>query len=265
MAESFGTDPDRYDRTRPRYPAELIARIAAGPGAVRGPDGPDGSRGAVLDVGTGTGIVARQLRAAGCRVLGLDVDARMAAYARRHGLDVEVAPFEDWDPAGRRFDAVAAGQTWHWIDPVAGAAKAAEVLRPGGRLAVFWNVSQPAPDVAEALAAAYRTALPGAPLNPWSRAALGGHTAIVDRTADGIRRAGSFGEPEEWRHGWERTYTREEWVDQLPTGGGMARIAPDRRTALLDATAAAVDALGGSFTMRYTALTVTARATRAPR
>ncbi|WP_407566280.1 class I SAM-dependent methyltransferase [Streptomyces sp. 184] len=246
MAESFGADPARYDRTRPRYPDELIVRIAG-----------DGGR-TVLDVGTGTGIVARQLRAAGCRVLGLDVDARMAAYAREGGLDVEVAPFEEWDAAGRRFHIVVAGQTWHWIDPVAGPAKAAEVLRPGGRLAVFWNVSQPAPDVAEALAAAYRDALPGAPLNPWSRTALDGYSAIVDKTADGIRGAGAFGEPEEWRYGWECTYTRDEWLDQLPTGGGMAVLTPAQRTALIDATAAAVDGLGGQLRMGYTALAVTA-------
>jgi hypothetical protein len=59
--------------------------------------------------------------------LGIDVDARMAKSARQHGLEVET--FEDWDPAGRRLDAVAAGQTWHWVDPAAGAAKAAQVLR----------------------------------------------------------------------------------------------------------------------------------------
>ena len=57
----------------------------------------------------------------------------MAEVARRRGLAVEVAAFEAWEPAGRRFDAVVAGQAWHWIDPDAGAAKAAEVLRPGGR------------------------------------------------------------------------------------------------------------------------------------
>jgi SAM-dependent methyltransferase len=93
----------------------------------------------VLDVGIGTGISARPFQAAGCRVLGVEVDARMAEFARQHGFEVEVAKFEDWDPAGRTFDAVIAGQAWHWVDPVAGAAKAAEVLRPGGRLAVFWN------------------------------------------------------------------------------------------------------------------------------
>jgi len=54
-----------------------------------------------------------------------------------------VAKFEDWDPVGRTFDAVIAAQAWHWVDPVAGAAKAAAVLRPGGRLAVFWNAFDP--------------------------------------------------------------------------------------------------------------------------
>jgi SAM-dependent methyltransferase len=115
----------------------MVERIIA---ASPGPD--------VLDVGCGTGIEARQFQAAGCRVLGVEPDPRMAQFARRSGLEVEVAGFEAWDPAGRTFDAVIAGQAWHWVDPVAGAAKAAQVLRPGGRLAVFWNMDQPPPEVA---------------------------------------------------------------------------------------------------------------------
>jgi SAM-dependent methyltransferase len=71
----------------------------------------------------------------------VEVDARMAEFAREHGFDVEVSRFENWDSAGRTFDAVIAGMTWHWVDPVAGAAKAAAVLRPGGRLTAFWTCS----------------------------------------------------------------------------------------------------------------------------
>ena len=55
-------------------------------------------------------------------VLGVEVDARMAELARSRGFEVQIARFEDWDSRGVRFDAVVSGQTWHWIDPVAGAA-----------------------------------------------------------------------------------------------------------------------------------------------
>ncbi|MGP3947675.1 class I SAM-dependent methyltransferase [Streptomyces sp. 7N604] len=252
MAESFGSDPERYDRARPRYPDAMVdAIVAAGPG-------PD-----VLDVGCGTGIAARQFQAAGCRVLGVDVDARMAEFARRSGLEVEVAAFEAWDPADRAFDAVLAGQTWHWIDPVAGAAKAAQVLRPGGRLAVFWNVFQPSPEVSDAFSGVYRRVMPDVPRNPWAMPALDGYSVLFTRAADGIRQVGAFGDPEQWRFDWERAYTREEWLDQLPTGGDAGQLPPAKLEELLAGIGAAIDAMGGSFTMRYTAVAVTAARTDA--
>ncbi|MEU1024816.1 class I SAM-dependent methyltransferase, partial [Streptomyces sp. NPDC005904] len=101
LAESFGSDADRYDRARPRYPEALVSRLAAA--------GPD-----VLDVGCGTGIAARQFAAAGCTVLGVEPDARMARTAQRLGTEVDIAAFEAWEPVGREFDAVVAGQAWHW-------------------------------------------------------------------------------------------------------------------------------------------------------
>ncbi len=88
MAESFGLDAERYDRARPGYPPAMVERIiAASPGRD------------VLDVGIGTGISARPFHADGCRVTGVDVDDRMAEFARRHGFEVEVASFEEWRPA----------------------------------------------------------------------------------------------------------------------------------------------------------------------
>ncbi|WP_371590705.1 MULTISPECIES: class I SAM-dependent methyltransferase [unclassified Streptomyces] len=247
MAESFGADPERYDRTRPRYPDALVARITA---AAPGPD--------VLDVGCGTGIASRQFRAAGCTVLGIDVDARMAEYARGHELDVEVGKFETWDAAGRTFDAVVAGQTWHWVDPVAGATKAAEVLRPGGRLALFWNVFRPGTELAAAFAAAHREALPDSPRNPWARPTLDAYGAIFAKVADGLRDTALFGEPEEWHFDWEATYTRDAWLEQLRTSGEAGTYRPGQLADLLARTGAAIDAMGGEFTLPYTAVVVTA-------
>jgi SAM-dependent methyltransferase len=252
VAESFGSDAERYDRARPRYPDALIERIVA---ASPGRD--------VLDVGCGTGISSRQFQAAGCRVLGVDPDAQMAAFARQHGLEAEVAKFEDWGPAGRTFDAVVAGMAWHWVNPVAGAAKAARVLRPGGRLAVFWYVFQPPPVLGEAFADAYRRVLP--PGSPFSSGAvmpgLDAYSAFFTKAEDGIRQSGVFSDPEPWQHwryDWNQSYTRDQWLDMVPTSGGHSKFPPATLQELLAGIGAAIDAAGGSFTMHYTAAVVTA-------
>jgi SAM-dependent methyltransferase len=253
IAESFGTDAERYDRTRPRYPEALVARIIA---ASPGPD--------VLDVGCGTGIAARQFQAAGCKVLGVEPDARMAAFARGTGVAVEVARFEAWDPAGRAFDAVIAATAWHWVDPVAGAAKAAQVLRPGGRLALFGHAFQLPPDLAEASAAVYRRVLPDSPLSPPPPGrALDGYQEMYAKFADRIGEVGGFSEPEQWRFDWEQSYTRDEWLDQIPTQGTLTQLPPDKLAEVLAGAGAAIDAMGGSFTMSCATVAVAAARTDA--
>lgn len=245
MAESFGVDAARYNRARPAYPEAMIeAVVRASPGRE------------ILDVGCGTGIDARQFQAAGCRVLGIDVDERMAAFARARGLTVEIGAFEAWEPAGRTFDALVAGQTWHWVDPVAGAAKAAEVLLPSGRAALFWNVFAPEPDIAAAFADVYRKVTPE--WNPWTTPPLEAYGRILTRVVDGLGRSGAFSEPEQWRFDWSRAYTREEWLDVVATGGDMSRFSPTAANDLLTGLGAAVDARGGSFRMGYVTVVVTA-------
>lgn len=258
IAESFGSDAERYDRARPRYPQALVERIAASlpsadvPGASAAPD--------VLDVGVGTGIAARQFQAAGCRVLGIDPDPRMAEVARKFGIATETGTFEEWDPAGRDFAAVVAGQAWHWVDPVAGAAKAARVLRPGGRLAAFWNAFELPPDLAEATAEVCSRAIPDAPVDFRAMTARSRdpYDVMVGRVADGIRRADGFGAPERWDVTWEWTYDRDTWLDQVPTHGVFTRLPPAVLEEVLAGIGAAVDAAGGAFTMRYTTVAATA-------
>lgn len=244
-AESFGSDPERYDRARPRYPDALIERLAAAaPGRH------------VLDVGSATGIVARQFQAAGCHVLGVDPDARLAEFARSSGVDVDVSTFEAWEAAGRTFDAIVSGESWHWVDPVAGATKAAEVLRPRGLLAVFWNTGQPA-GLDEAFAEVYRRVLPDSLVSRLSRRSLEeAHSAMCANAMSGIRATCAFDEPEQWRFEWAQPYTREEWLDALQTSGGAI---PDSQLAdLLEGVGDAIDAHGGGFTMNYLTFVVTA-------
>jgi SAM-dependent methyltransferase len=199
-------------------------------------------------------------------VLGVEPDARMAAFARRGGLEVEVARFEDWQPAGRRFDAVVAGTAWHWVDPVAGAARAAQVLRPGGRLAPFHHVPQLPAEVLDALAAALRRVAPGSPFNPGllKAPAVDAYQPLFTAMADGIRRTGAFSEPEQWRFAWERSCSREEWLEQLPTFGGLTRLPADAMAEVLDSAGTALDGLGGRVTLPYTTVAITATRSSTP-
>lgn len=248
IAESFGSDPERYDRARPAYPQDLVDAVLAD---LAGRD--------VLDVGIGTGISARPFRAAGCRVLGVEVDPRMAAFARRDGFQVEVARFEDWEPGGRRFDAVIAGMTWHWVDPVAGARAALELLGENGRLAAFWNIGRPPADLARMFSDVYRRVLPGTPFAGTPSDPLAGYEPILTAAGQGIETVHGFAAPARWRWDWERDYTTEQWVDQVPTFGGHSRMPAATLERLLAGIAAAIESVGGSFLVSYATVAVTAR------
>jgi SAM-dependent methyltransferase len=248
IAEGFGADAARYDRTRPHYPAALAEAVL---------DGLPGRR--LLDVGIGTGISALPFREAGAEVLGLDPDARMAEVARARGFDVEIGTLEEWDARGRRFDGVIAGQTWHWVDPVAGAAKAAAILEPGGRLAVFWNAGDPPPELAAAFGEVFRRVDTGLPFTPWAASQRDGYAAMLDRAEAGIREAGGFAVPQRFRFDRAETLTRDAYLDQVPTSGGLNRIAPEKLAALLDGLGTAIDRAGGSFEMRYATVALVAR------
>ena len=147
-AESFGSIAEVYDRLRPApAPAFVDELVALAPETV-------------LDVGCGTGKVARDLSARGLEVLGVELDERMAAIARGHGIEVELGAFEDWDPRGRTFDLITCGDAWHWIDPERGWREIGAVLRPGGTVVRFWNHNEIDEPVRSALLSVHERVLP---------------------------------------------------------------------------------------------------------
>jgi SAM-dependent methyltransferase len=250
-ARLFDREADRYDRTRPSYPDTLVT-------SVLGPC-PDGL--SVLDVACGTGIASRLMAQRGAQVLGVDLNAGMVQIAERHGVRTEVAAFETWDPAGRTFDRVTCAQAWHWLDPEVSTAKVASVLRPGGRLCLFWNIGAYPDDLADAMEAAYRRALP-----PDAPPLVIGYAA--NRTSDPagdlsevthqLRRSGRFGESKLERFPWSRTYTRDEWLDELQSHSDHAALAPEARQHLLEEIGTTIDDFGGGFDMPYVAILISA-------
>ena len=202
----------------------------------------------MLDVGCGTGKVARLFLARGCEVLGVEPDLRMANVARSHGVQVEVATFEAWGPTHRTFDLVVSGQAWHWVDPSQGARKAASVLKPGGRLAIFWNRGQHDAPTQAALNEIYVRLAPelakeSVPPGKWPS----------DRSDDivAIAATHAFAPCQLRTYRWAIRHSRDEWLDQLGTHSDHIALEPEQRAALLDAIGTAIDRLGGSITLHY--------------
>ena len=132
------------------------------------------------------------------------------------------------------------------------------MLRPRGLLAVFWNGAQVPPALAEAFAEVHRPVMPGPLAQMWSRPVEEGYPAMASRAEAGIVAAGGFGEPERWTVGWDRTYSRDKWLDQLPTGGVYVRLTPAQLEQVRDGVGAAIDAAGGTVPVHYATVAVTA-------
>jgi len=137
--ELFHGLPRRYDRLSaalsfwqdPRWRRALVDAVAPQAGE------------RILDVATGTGMVAAELRArADCTVVGLDQSPQMLAAARARfageGARVELVegeaerlPFED-----ASFDALTFTYLLRYVeDPLATMRELTRVVRPGGRVA----------------------------------------------------------------------------------------------------------------------------------
>lgn len=129
----FGEVADAYQRARPTYPPALFDAIMRIAGFSAGDS--------VFEIGAGTGKATEGFVAQGLQVTACEPSPGMASVLRARFPDVVVhdSGFEDCALESSSFRLIAAAQSWHWVDVVVGPVKAAEVLRPGGWLALFWN------------------------------------------------------------------------------------------------------------------------------
>lgn len=220
----FGNTAEDYARHRAGFPDMFFARLAA-LGVIR-----RGMR--ALDVGTGTGTIARGLAERGCAVTALDRAEPMLEQARalahRAGLDIDfrVGTAERTGLPDAHFDLAVAGQCWHWFDRPAAAAELWRVLRPGATAVIAHLDWLPLPgnvvSATERLIWTYNPAWPAA-----------GGTGLYPGWLTDLRLAG-FGGIESGSFDLDLRYSHEAWRGRIRASAGVAASLPPRSVQAFD-------------------------------
>ena len=134
LARGFTDVADAYERGRPGYSPDVVDAIR------RALDLPGGAR--VADVGAGTGKLTRALVAGGFDVVAVEPLAGLRARLRAEvpGIEPLDGTAEALPLADASVDAVVCADAFHWFDGRRAVAEFARVIRPGGALALLWNL-----------------------------------------------------------------------------------------------------------------------------
>ncbi|MDY0911088.1 class I SAM-dependent methyltransferase [Microbacterium sp. CFBP9034] len=220
MSTSFGAAASAYEAGRPDYPREAVDWLLE-------PVRTEGRALRAADVGAGTGKLTRTIVEAGADVVAIDPDPEMLAALREnvHGVPTFVGTAERMPLPDASVDALLLGQAWHWVDPAAGGAEAARVLRAGGVLGLVWNIRD------ESV--------------PWVRrltAAMHGSHAEQLLAGDGPVVGPPFGalETRTWR--WTRTVGRRALLDLVASRSYIITAPESERAQILAEVGALFDA-----------------------
>ncbi len=203
MNVDFGKTSEDYAKHRAGFPEAFFERLT------HFNIGKPNQR--VVDLGTGTGTVARGLARRGCIVTALDASSEQIAQATQitteKTIQYGVAPAEKTGLPTASYDVVTAGQCWHWFDRPRAAQEARRILLSGGQLVIAhfnWipllgNLA----DATEKLMEAH---------NPqWK---LGGATGIFPDWLSDVALAG-FRELETFSFDVDVPYTHESWQGRI--------------------------------------------------
>jgi ubiquinone/menaquinone biosynthesis C-methylase UbiE len=143
-AFDWGRASSDYARYRDIYPPVFFGKVAERGLCVKGQK--------VLDMGTGTGVVPRNMYGYGAEWTGADISENQIAQARllaeREGkkIDFVVSSAEDIDFPDGAFDVITACQCFFYFDYDAVVPKLAKLLKKGGRLVILFMAWVPEDD-----------------------------------------------------------------------------------------------------------------------
>jgi len=195
----------------------------------------------VVDLAAGTGKLTRRLVPTGASVVAVEPlkEMREQLALVLPEAEVRAGTAEELPLADAGADAVTVGQAFHWFDAERAAAEIARVLRPGGALALVWNIR----DLSDALQARINDLLrplrrdtPSEHEQPW-------RTVLAESPL--------YGPVEERSFAWVQQHTTAELLDRVASVSFVARLDAGAREELLGRVREEVEGLPQPFPFRY--------------
>ena len=252
--DTFDRNAASYGAVRPAYPEAVFDAIESYSRCTAVPY--------VLEIGAGSGQATRQMAARGWSVVALEPGPTLADAARhelvgRDEIEVRTVRFEDARLESGAFDLVASATAWHWVDPMIGIPKSAQLLKPAGTLALWWNAHDT--DTTDPrwvpIRRVYERAAPHlarlAPLTP--------DRPDYDPRAE-LEATGVFTELEEHSFPFSISYTAAEFLALISTYASHRTLDDEARRQLHSELAAAIEGeLAGVVTKPYNCFLVLGR------
>ncbi len=220
---AFAEVAGAYERGRPEYPEEAVRWLAG--------DEPCD----VVDLGAGTGKLTRTLVSLGHRVTAIEPLPEMLELlpATAPGASAILGNAEIIPLPGAFADVVTSAQSFHWFEHAVALPEIARVLRPGGRLAIVWNVRDEREVWVERL----------------SKLIGSEGTSAMD-VDEPIGKSGLFGPVEKAEFQTEQMLDRETLLDLVLSRSYCAKLPPAEREPVLVAVGELYDEVAGEDGVR---------------
>ena len=203
-----------YDQVRPGYPEALFDDVVT-----RSHIPPDGR---ILEVGCGTGQATIPFARRGYYIDGIELGENLAMVARHNLVSypkakVSVGAFEAWPHEDQTYSLLVSATAFHWIDPAVRYQRAAQVLKPDGYIALFWNKHVQTTTSANFFEAVQEVYLREVPAIARNHPGLPHPKDIGTPVTDEIDRSGLFREVTVLRYQWNMVYDATKYVSLLNT------------------------------------------------
>ena len=202
---------DAYNRTRPRYPQELINRTVELAKISKNTQ--------ILEIGCGPGTATTEFAKLGCSMVCLEPSREACDLARENcqgfaNVEIINTTFEEWELQPNRFDIVLAATSFHWVSPELGYPKLEQILKDDGNLILLSNKEpQPSYEVYQILDEVYQKHAPS--LSRYED--RGTHERILRGLGENVVKSGLFRDLVFECMECDRTYSIDDYLTLLST------------------------------------------------